>query len=116
MEVHCEVVLLSHPGEHLCVPPWSHVDVQNCLVSFTLNSLFRSRNDLAEALELLKAQVNPSMTQEQEQSQAGLGGSSPTQKETGMWMIPGEKRTGLNKQDGLQILFSLLHLFLLAKR
>lgn len=53
---------------------------------FTLDSLFRSRNDLAEALELLKAQVNPNIAQdqEQEQNQAGLGSASPTQKDTGM--------------------------------
>lgn len=47
-------------------------------------SLLRSRNDLAEALELLKAQVNPNASQEQEQNQAGLGSTSPTQKDTGM--------------------------------
>lgn len=99
----------------LCFPPRSHVNVQNCLVSSTVNSLFRSRNDLAEALELLKAQVNPSVTQDQEQSQVGLGGTSPTQKDTGMWMIHVEKTTGLNKQDELQILFSLLYLFFAGK-
>lgn len=51
---------------------------------FTVDSLFRSRNDLAEALELLKAEVNPNITQDQEQTQAGPGGCSPTQKDTGM--------------------------------
>lgn len=51
----------------------------------TGDSLLRSRNDLAEALDLLKAQVNPNVTQEQEQEQAGLGSTSPTRKHTGMW-------------------------------
>lgn len=62
------------------------MNVQDCLVLFTVDSLFRSRNDLAEALELLKAQVNPSLTQEQEQeqNQAGPGSTSPTHKGTGM--------------------------------
>lgn len=67
-------------------------------------------------MELLKAQVNQGITQDQEQSQVGLGGTSPTQKDTGMWIIHVEKRTGFNKQDELQILFSLRYHFLLAKR
>lgn len=70
------------------------------LVFIAADSLFRSRSDLAEALELLKAQVNPNLTQEQETEpepeqeqepeqklepeQAGLEGSSPTQKDAGV--------------------------------
>lgn len=70
------------------------MNVQDCLVLFTVDSLFRSRNDLAEALELLKAQVNPSLTQEQEQeqNQAGPGSTSPTHKDTGMETANVEKK------------------------
>lgn len=70
------------------------MNVQDCLVLFTVDSLFRSRNDLAEALELLKAQVNPSLTQEQEQeqNQAGPGSTSPTHKDTGMETANIEKK------------------------
>lgn len=71
------------------------MNVQDCLVLFTVDSLFRSRNDLAEALELLKAQVNPSLTQEQEQeqNQAGPGSTSPTHKDTGMETANVEKKS-----------------------
>ncbi|TNN01540.1 hypothetical protein fugu_010922 [Takifugu bimaculatus] len=59
-----------------------YTEEQDDLDGSTWTCIVRSRNDLADALELLKAQVNPSTTQEQEQTQAGLGGISPMQKDT----------------------------------
>lgn len=59
----------------------SHV----CLSAYTLMCAhpLRTRNDLAEALELLKAQVDPNHNQERDQNQAGSRSASPGQKEAG---------------------------------
>lgn len=46
--------------------------------------LLRTRNDLAEALELLKAQVDSNVNQDRDQIQAGPRSTSPTQKDAGV--------------------------------
>lgn len=45
--------------------------------------LLRTRNDLAEALELLKAQVDPNHGQDRDQNQAGSRSASPAEKAAG---------------------------------
>ncbi|XP_027135849.1 remodeling and spacing factor 1 isoform X1 [Larimichthys crocea] len=49
----------------------------------TWKCIVRTRNDLAEALELLKAQVEPNLDQGRDQNQAGPGSTSPTEKDAG---------------------------------
>lgn len=51
-----------------------------------LDSLLRTRNDLAEALEHLKAQVDPNVIQDQDrdQNQAVPRSTSPTQTYAGL--------------------------------
>ncbi|XP_041797032.1 remodeling and spacing factor 1 isoform X2 [Chelmon rostratus] len=49
----------------------------------TWTCIVRTRNDLAEALELLKAQVEPNLNQERDQNQAGPRSTSPTVKDAG---------------------------------
>uniref|UniRef100_A0A1A7XIU0 Remodeling and spacing factor 1 n=1 Tax=Iconisemion striatum TaxID=60296 RepID=A0A1A7XIU0_9TELE len=54
---------------------------QDDLDGSTWKCIVRTRNDLAEALELLKAQVDPNRGQDQ--NQAGSGSNSPAAKDTG---------------------------------
>ncbi|XP_076590971.1 remodeling and spacing factor 1 [Chaetodon auriga] len=49
----------------------------------TWNCIVRTRNDLAEALELLKAQVEPNLNQDRDQNQAGPRSTSPAVKDAG---------------------------------
>lgn len=62
-----------------------YTEEQDDLDGSTWKCIVRTRNDLAEALELLKAQVDPnlSQTQSQNQNQTGPRSSSPTEKDPG---------------------------------
>lgn len=57
---------------------------QYCVQATYLDLLHRTRNDLAEALELLKAQVDSNMNQGLDQSKAGPGSSSPSWNDPGV--------------------------------
>ncbi|XP_026047270.1 remodeling and spacing factor 1 isoform X1 [Astatotilapia calliptera] len=60
-----------------------YTEEQDDLDGSTWKCIVRTRNDLAEALELLKAQVDPNHNQERDQNQAGSRSASPGQKEAG---------------------------------
>ncbi|XP_039893353.1 remodeling and spacing factor 1 [Simochromis diagramma] len=60
-----------------------YTEEQDDLDGSTWKCIVRTRNDLAEALELLKAQVDPNHNQERDQNQAGSRSASPAQKEAG---------------------------------
>ncbi|XP_057695400.1 remodeling and spacing factor 1-like isoform X1 [Corythoichthys intestinalis] len=58
-----------------------YTEEQDDLDGSTWRCIVRTRNDLAEALELLKAQVFPNLNQDQEQKMAESGSSSPADRE-----------------------------------
>eukprot|EP00064_Thunnus_orientalis_P023123 superscaffoldBa00008440_g23352 len=58
-----------------------YTEEQDDLDGSTWNCIVRTRNDLAEALELLKAQVEPN--QNRDQNQAGSRSASPTGRDAG---------------------------------
>ncbi|XP_068572767.1 remodeling and spacing factor 1 isoform X2 [Cebidichthys violaceus] len=64
-----------------------YTEEQDDLDGSTWKCIVRNRNDLAEALELLKSQVelkqNPDQDQNQNQDQAGSRSTSPTEKDEG---------------------------------
>uniref|UniRef100_A0A3P8RK53 Remodeling and spacing factor 1 n=1 Tax=Amphiprion percula TaxID=161767 RepID=A0A3P8RK53_AMPPE len=59
-----------------------YTEEQDDLDGSTWKCIVRTRNDLAEALDLLKAQVDPNYSQDN-QNPAGSRSTSPTQKEAG---------------------------------
>ncbi|XP_013871351.1 remodeling and spacing factor 1 [Austrofundulus limnaeus] len=67
-----------------------YTEEQDDLDGSTWKCIVRNRNDLAEALDLLKAQVEPN--QSQDQNQAGSRSDSPAEKETG------ENNFGISKE------------------
>nr|XP_020479210.1 remodeling and spacing factor 1 isoform X2 [Monopterus albus] len=62
-----------------------YTEEQDDLDGSTWKCIVRTRNDLAEALELLKAQIDPSHnhSQDQDQNQTGPRSVSPTEKDAG---------------------------------
>ncbi|XP_068173289.1 remodeling and spacing factor 1 [Antennarius striatus] len=58
-----------------------YTEEQDDLDGSTWKCIVRTRNDLAEALELLKAQISPNPNQDQDQ--AGTRSTSPTDKDAG---------------------------------
>ncbi|XP_039986557.1 remodeling and spacing factor 1 isoform X3 [Xiphias gladius] len=70
-----------------------YTEEQDDLDGSTWKCIVRSRNDLAEALELLKAQIDPNQNQDHDQNQAGSRSASPTEKGAG------DKAIGSTKPD-----------------
>lgn len=60
-----------------------HPDCVSLNSSVLANGLLRTRNDLADALEILKAQVFPNLNQDQEQKLSESGSCSPAHREAG---------------------------------
>ncbi|XP_037123648.1 remodeling and spacing factor 1 isoform X2 [Syngnathus acus] len=59
-----------------------YTEEQDDLDGSTWRCIVRTRNDLADALELLKAQVFPNLNQDQEEKLAESGSSSPAYRES----------------------------------
>lgn len=61
-----------------------YTEEQDDLDGSTWKCIVRTRNDLAEALELLKAQIESSQSQDQDQNQnqAGTRSASPAERDT----------------------------------
>uniref|UniRef100_A0A3Q1FZ73 Remodeling and spacing factor 1-like n=1 Tax=Acanthochromis polyacanthus TaxID=80966 RepID=A0A3Q1FZ73_9TELE len=60
-----------------------YTEEQDDLDGSTWKCIVRTRNDLAEALDLLKAQVDPNHSYDQNQNPTGSRSTSPTQREAG---------------------------------
>ncbi|XP_067363418.1 remodeling and spacing factor 1 isoform X2 [Channa argus] len=58
-----------------------YTEEQDDLDGSTWKCIVRTRNDLAEALELLKAQIDPNQNQDRHLNQAGSRSTSPTEKD-----------------------------------
>ncbi|XP_053728745.1 remodeling and spacing factor 1 [Synchiropus splendidus] len=57
-----------------------YTEEQDDIDGSTWQCIVRTRNDLADALELLKSQLSPEQTQNQDQEQALSGSGSPTER------------------------------------
>ncbi|XP_010770401.1 remodeling and spacing factor 1-like, partial [Notothenia coriiceps] len=64
-----------------------YTEEQDDLDGSTWKCIVRNRTDLAEALELLKGQVEPKQSQDQEQNQDLDRSASPTQTGAGEWSL-----------------------------
>ncbi|KAM6932932.1 remodeling and spacing factor 1 [Xenentodon cancila] len=60
-----------------------YTEEQDDLDGSTWKCIVRTRNDLAEALELLKTQIEPNQNQDGDQNPAGSRSTSPTEKDAG---------------------------------
>lgn len=79
-----------------------YTEEQDDLDGSTWKCIVRTRNDLAEALELLKAQIESHPCQDQDQTQipAGSRSTSPAENDTGMIFFFGGGQIVLSEVGG----------------